>query len=115
MSDDFRVTADWQDGICVVRLDGEARLENADAFDTMAQEIAERGVDRVAVNMNGLAFMDSASAGMLLRLKSQLDGRDGRLVLFDLRRMVARLMDRTGLDEQFHCVDTREEALAYLV
>jgi len=111
---DFRVKAEWLEGMCVVRLDGEARLENADAFDAMANEIAERGVNGVAVDLNGLDFMDSASAGMLLRLKSQLDKRGGKLVLFDPRRMVARLMERTGLDEQFNCVATREDALALL-
>ena len=110
----FRVTAEWQGDVCIVRLDGEARLENADAFDAMAQEIADRGATGVAVDMQGLAFMDSASAGMLLRLKSQLDKREGKLVLFDLRHMVARLMERTGLDEQFHCVPTRDDALALL-
>jgi anti-anti-sigma regulatory factor len=39
---------------------------------------------------------------------------DGELVLFGLRKLVLRLMERTGLDEQFRVVETEAEALALL-
>lgn len=97
---------------CTITVAGEARLETARAFEDAAHEIAERGATQVLVDMRGLAFMDSASAGMLLRLQMQLRERDGVLVLFGLRRLVSRLLDRTGLDAQFQCVETEAEALA---
>lgn len=111
---DLGVTTNFNGALCTIRVSGEARLETARAFETAAAEIAERDATQVIVDMRALDFMDSASAGMLLRLQAQLREREGVLVLFGLRRMVSRLLERTGLESQFQCVETEAEALALL-
>jgi len=114
---DLGVTTIFDGKRCTITVAGEARLETARAFEDAGREIEERAatdvaVTQVLVDMRGLAFMDSASAGMLLRLQLQLRERGGVLVLFGLRRLVSRLLDRTGLDAQFQCAETEAEALA---
>ena len=111
---DIRISTEWLKDVCIVHLDGEARLETVAPFDEIVEEIAQRGVRYVALEMSGLSFMDSASAGILLRLRSRLDAEDGRLVLYDVRKLVAKMLDRTGLGTEFPRYATRDEALAAL-
>ena len=111
---DLGVGADYDGSRCVITVSGEARLETAASFERVAHEIEARGVDRVLVDMTQLSFMDSASAGMLLKLRKQMRDADGAMVLFGMRKLVARLFERTGLVEQFQCADSREEADALL-
>ena len=112
---DLRVSAEFDEGVCRVKATGEARLETAAEFDRVRHEIAERGATRVLVDLTGLEFMDSASTGMLIALKNQLAAEEGgALVLHGLRRPVARLFERTGLTEEFECVETEAEAEAHL-
>ncbi len=110
---DLEVSIRWDNSHCVIALKGEARLETVSSFDAIAVQVAERGVKQVILDMSHLAFMDSASMGSLLRLHNNLDVAGGMLVMFDLTRMVARLIERLGL-QQLNVVDTEDEALARL-
>ncbi len=103
----------WDNSHCVIALKGEARLETISAFDTIGIQVAERGVRNVILDMSGLAFMDSASMGSLLRFHNNLEVAGGKLVLFGLQRMIARLIDRLGL-EQLVIVADEDAALAEL-
>ena len=110
---DLQVDIRWDDGHCVIALEGEARLETVSSFDSIAVEVAERGVTNVLLDMHKLAFMDSASMGSLLRLHNNLDVAEGTLVLFGLQRMVARLVERLGL-QQLKVVEDEAAALREL-
>jgi len=110
---DLEVDVRWDDGVCVIAPHGEARLETIAHFDRVAEEVLERGVTKVVLDMRGLSFMDSASIGSLLRLGNQMTEAGGKLVLFGLQRMIARLIERLGL-HQLPVVDDEAAALAAL-
>ena len=110
---ELEVSIRWDDGHCVIALAGEARLETVSSFDAVAVEVAERGVKNVLLDLRKLAFMDSASMGSLLRLHNNLDVAGGKLVLFGLQRMVARLVERLGL-QQVRVAEDEAAALAEL-
>ena len=111
---DLGVTTAFEGDRCLIVVSGEARLETAERFEHVTREVAVAGTRAVLVDMTQLVFMDSASAGMLLRLRNQLQSQDGVLVLFGMRKLVSRLFERTGLAEQFTCVETQAEAEALL-
>ena len=99
---DLQVQHDFDDGVCIVTLLGEARLETVEAFDAVAREIDVREDTRaVIVDLSRLEFMDSASTGSLLRLHGRMEDRGGKLVMHSLPRFILRLFDRLGLS-QFH-------------
>jgi anti-sigma B factor antagonist len=111
---DLGVGTSFEGARCTITVTGEARLETAQRFEEVGREIAAAGATEVLVDLTQLVFMDSASAGMLLRLQKQLGESGGVMVLFGMRRLVSRLLERTGLDEQFQCAEGRAEAIALL-
>ena len=111
---DLKISTEYDGDVCTIAFSGEARLEIADQFEALSAEIEESKARFLLIDLSRLDFMDSASAGMLLRLKSEVTRRDGAVALFGLRRLVSRLFERTGLDDQFPTAETRDAALALL-
>lgn len=111
--EDLDVEVRWDNEHCVIALQGEARLETISAFDAVGVEVAKRGVHNAILDMRGLSFMDSASMGSLLRFHSNIEVGGGKLVLFGLQRMIARLIENLGL-RQLCIVEDEAAALAEL-
>jgi anti-anti-sigma factor len=89
----------WEEGLCLLTLVGEARLETVETLDTVAIQVEERGVKAVIMNLADLQFMDSASTGSMIRLHGDLERAGGHLVLHSVPRMIQRLLDRLGLQQ----------------
>ena len=89
--------------LAVLHLRGEARLETVHRLEEEASGALDSGAQDFILDLTYLNFMDSASAGTLLRLESKVTGQGGKLVLCGLQRMVQRLMERAGLKERFPC------------
>ena len=104
----------WDGTTCVLALHGEARLETVERFDEVAQDALTRGASAVLLDLSGLEFMDSASAGSLLGLYNEVEQRDGSLVLYGMRPVIAKLLDRAGLAERFLTADDEAGARALL-
>lgn len=107
----LEVSTRWDEGTCILALRGEARLETVQRLDEVAAEVLERGAQDLLLDMTHLAFMDSASTGVLLRLRGQVGERGGSLVLFGLQRVIQRLLEHSGLKERFTCATDEAEAL----
>lgn len=103
------IATTWEDDLCHIALGGEARLETIQPFEAVANEINERGVSAVMIDMAGLQFMDSASTGALIRLRGDIGKADGSLVLYSVPRLIRRLLEHLGL-KQFTVVE--DEAAA---
>jgi len=109
----LHVTTTWEDGLCLLVLEGEARLETVRGLGDATDEIEGRGVKRVIVDMTRLAFMDSAATGTLLRLHARLEAEGGKAVLFGLQRVIQRVFDGLGLTE-LHIAEDEAEARGQL-
>ena len=93
-------------------LSGEARVESSAEIEAAFQRLPSDGAHHVLVDLSGLRFMDSASAGALLRAERQQRDRGARLVLHSLHRRVARLLDAAGLGDHFEVAGDEVEARA---
>ncbi len=91
----IRSRADGQIFTCEVQ--GEARLEVVGELERTVRAGLAGGARHVVMGLKGLTFMDSASAGSLLRLQQEAGRDGGRLVLHSLPGVIRRLVDRTGL------------------
>ena len=70
---------------------------------------------RVALDLSGLDFIDSASTGALVHLREVIETeRGGNLVLCGLKRVVRRVLDVTGLACRFDIREDRADAVAHL-
>jgi len=99
-----------EQGIGVIALIGELRVEGIPTLDEAVQTARDAGALHLLFDLRRLAFMDSASAGAFLRVRGDQNEREGRLILFGLQRMVARLIDAAGLASQFDLAADEEAA-----
>lgn len=102
----FRVDGDTG----VISLNGEMRVESIPLLDDAIEQARAQGALHLLLDLSRLLFMDSASAGALLRIKRDQGEAGGKLVLFGLQRMVARLIDAAGLAAQFDVASDEEGA-----
>jgi anti-anti-sigma factor len=96
---DLTVLGERVNDLLLLRLQGEASIEHIGELDRIAREGLAQGGRNVLVDLSGLAFMDSASAGAFLRLRGEVQDLGGRLILHSLPPVVGRMVERTRLDE----------------
>jgi anti-anti-sigma factor len=85
----------------ILTLSGEARQEVIHHLQEQASQAMIEGAQSLILDCGRLAFMDSASTGVLLRLEKDLSARGGRLVLCAVPRVIQRLFESAGLAGRF--------------
>ncbi len=98
----------------LIGLSGEARVESMPELEAVLQRLPADGARHLLVDLSRLRFMDSASAGALLRAERHQRDRGARLVLHSLHRRVTRLLDAAGLGDHFELAADEPEARARL-
>jgi anti-sigma B factor antagonist len=99
-------------GCAVVWLRGE--LDAAEAADALAffLDVAERGWDRVVVDVTDLVFVDAAGLGALVSAARLVTGEDGWLRLADASPMLRRMLRILGLTDVLPVYESVRAAVA---
>lgn len=91
-----------QDGdFGLVRLKGEARLEEADALRKSGRGLLTGGVKHLLIGVKELSFADSASIGTLMELGKDCAARGGTVVLHGCSKRFLKVLDAMGLSGRF--------------
>jgi anti-sigma B factor antagonist len=98
-------------GAVVVRLVGELDLYNAHLVRDELFAVAERGPDRLIVELSGVTFIDSTALGILIESRARLANKEGFL-LVSPGLETRRALEISGLDRHFAVHDSLDEALA---
>ena len=98
------------DGVGLIRLEGEVDLATAPAFKADVESLLADGFVNVVVDLTQVTFIDSTALGVLIGSVRRLREKDGRLVLIANGFAVTRPLTLTGLDRVFTIVETREQA-----
>lgn len=99
MPQSFDIDVTTDDGILVARLAGELDLTSSDRVtEAVTGALASTGVARVVLDMAGVTFCDSSGLGALLDVRRAAADRDVPVVLRDVTRQVARLLDLADVD-----------------
>lgn len=101
-----RNTADW----VVLDLIGEVDLYTAPQLKDEIADLAAGGQPRVAINLEGVEFMDSTAIGVLISGLKRCREAGGDLVLVAPREPVRKVLSITGLDRVFSTHDSVEGA-----
>ncbi len=94
---DSRTAGDWT----VIDVNGEVDLYTAPKLRDRIIELVDAGSYRIAVNMEGVEFMDSTGLGVLVAGLKRVREHDGMLALAAPREPVRRVLAVTGLNEVF--------------
>jgi anti-sigma B factor antagonist len=93
------------DETCVVQLNGELDMANADAVERELQAALSDGVSRVIVDMGGLTFIDSTGIALLVTAAGE-DNGNGRVGFLHSRAAaVTRVLELTGVADRLPFVE----------
>ena len=87
-------------------------LSNAAGLRDHLIEQVEKGNYNLAVDLNGVEFMDSSGLAVLISGLRRTKEHDGSLVLISPTASVKRVLTITGLDRVFDIFDSVEKAAA---
>lgn len=85
----------------ILVLSDQLLFDHRDLFDTAIDKLLARKQPRVAVDMAGLTYMDSAGLGMLLTLRDRADHAGIHVSLLRPSKDVAELLDLACFDTLF--------------
>lgn len=97
----IRPSAD--DGTIV--LAGELDAATVPELDAQAPRLIAGAREALVLDVEAIAYLDSAGIGALLRLDNDLRAREARLVLRRLPASLRRVLDFSGMDGRFTYAD----------
>jgi len=100
-----------RDGAVVVRLAGELDLYNAHAVREQLLAAADRGPERLVVDLSGLTFIDSTGLGVLIEARTHLPNRRAFLLAAPGLE-TRRALEISWLDRHFSVHDSVDGAMA---
>ena len=112
----MRLGADtWDDrSRTVVELTGELDLFTAPLLRDVLLGVSSDGKYFLAVELSGLAFLDSSGLGVLIGAAKRANAGGGGLCLVGARESVLRVLRITGLTRVMPAFQTLEEAFGWL-
>lgn len=93
----------------VVEVAGELDLHTSPPLREHLLQQIQGGVDRLALDLTKVDFMDSSSLGSLVTCLKRVRERDGRLVLVGVGGTPMKVLTLTGLDRVFDIVGSTSE------
>ena len=93
----------------VVEVAGELDLHTSPPLRDHLLELIQGGVDRLALDLTKVDFMDSSSLGSLVTCLKRIRERDGKLVLVGVGGTPMKVLTLTGLDRVFDIVGSTSE------
>jgi anti-sigma B factor antagonist len=89
-----------EDGWTILVVVGELDLYTAPRLRDQVLGTVDGGMDRIAIDLNGVGFIDSTGLGILVACLKRVRERDGRLVLIAPEGSpLRRLLSLTGLQQ----------------
>lgn len=109
---DLSVTSRTEGDWTILDVSGEVDLFTAPKLREHIVSLVDDGRRRIAVNLQGVEFMDSTGLGVLVGALKRLREQDGALALVSPTGPVERVLTVTGLDKVFAIHGTVEQATA---
>jgi anti-anti-sigma factor len=113
MDRNFRMTTGALDrNTHVVEVQGELDLATRPYLAAALDAAFDTGKRFVVLDLGDVAFVDSTTLTVMLRLHRRLEARGGRLVTVCSDPWVARVFEITGLTQRLGVTSSRREALS---
>jgi anti-sigma B factor antagonist len=111
MTDRVVIASDTDAGILVMAVQGELDLYSAPELRARLLAAIDDGADSVVLDLRETTFMDSTALGVIVAAMKALRAQDGRLVLVNESRSIAKTLAITGLDEMLAVERTVDAAV----
>lgn len=111
MTDHLAIESATDEGILVMSVRGDLDLYSAPELRARLLAAIDDGADAVILDLRTTTFMDSTALGVIVAAMKALRAQDGRLVLVNESRSIAKTLAITGLDDLLAVEDTLAAAL----
>jgi len=101
----FELRAERFDATAQVAVKGELDIATLPEFEQVIESIRSPDLERLVIDLRGLAFLDSMSVELLLRLHGELSAAGAELVIVRGPRAVDRVFEVMQLDRVLLVVD----------
>ncbi len=98
-------------GLIVVQMTGRFHIEGVQNFDRAISELFEESPKSIALNMEGLSYIDSSGIGALVKVMNISKNRGIDLVITDLNKEILHIFKLASLD-RFFTISTHKEITA---
>jgi anti-sigma B factor antagonist len=99
-------------GVHVVAVEGEVDVYTAPRVKDAIHELIEAGNVKLAVNLEGVKYIDSTGLSVFVSAQKKLQEKSGRLVLITTNPRIHKVLTLTGLSEIFAIYKDEAEAAA---
>jgi anti-anti-sigma factor len=106
----MKLSYEDHDTIPVVTVSGELTADQVDGFRRSCQERFDAGIRHVVLDVENMAFVDSAGLEMMLWIIDEASHRDGQLRLVRPDSTVRKILEISRLDRRFNIHDSIESA-----
>ncbi len=111
----FEFSISKQDNYAVISLNGSLiERGQAEALIHSAEELAQAGLTKWAIDLANLSYMNSSGLNTLIQLLTKARNAGGEAVLYHMNKKINELMLITKLHTLFKIAETKEEVGALL-
>ncbi len=104
------VSIDFSDKYCVIKVSGEVDASSSIHLDEALQKASNADCAKVLVDCQHLQYISSAGLGVFMSYIQELEAKDKKFVLFNMKEKVYKVFEILGLHQLLTIVDTEEEA-----
>jgi anti-sigma B factor antagonist len=111
----FQLSEDRKAGVVVLKASGELSLHDGpEGLRDSIHRLIDQGAKKIVLDLSQVPRIDSAGIGAIVSAYSSVRSAGGILVLANLTKRIADLLQITKLSTVFETYDTADEAVAKL-
>lgn len=100
----FQTDVSLEDGICVVKIQGNVSLKNAFALKELVIRQFDEGHKEIILDFEGDVYLDSSGIGAIFNTQKYVTERHGHLRLRNLSRDVMTILRIANLDKHLDII-----------
>lgn len=98
----------------IVELSGSVDPQSLEIFETLLDDLREKGKIRIILDLKKLKYINSTGMGMMVQVSDSFREEGGDMVLMHVNSKIMLVLEMLGLQELFRIVTSEEDALAAL-
>ncbi|EQA43241.1 STAS domain protein [Leptospira broomii serovar Hurstbridge str. 5399] len=100
----FQTDVSIEDGICIVKIQGNVSLKNAFALKELIIKQFDEGNKEIIIDFEGDVYLDSSGIGAIFNTQKYVTERQGSLKLRNLSRDVMTILRIANLDKHLDII-----------
>ncbi|HEB12389.1 MAG TPA: anti-sigma factor antagonist [Actinobacteria bacterium] len=108
---DLKIDVEEQDGVMVLKLDGEVDVYTAPKLKSRLVDLVDQGKFKIVVDLEKVDFMDSSGLGVLVGGLKRVRSHEGAIALICTQENILKIFRITGLVKVFPIFDDQDQAI----